>query len=236
MSLSNSLEVSCVIPVRDGARYLGEALDSVLAQTRPPAEIVLVDDGSVDHTVDVAASYGDSVKYLYQEKAGVSAARNRGVAAASGALVAFLDSDDRWLPHKLECQIDQFRLRPGLGISRGFAQGFFCEELSEEQCRADSRFGDPRYTGRIEGQIITWMVRRELFDSVGPFDEDRRFLEDIDWFTRARDSDVQIATLDQTVAQRRLHAGNTTLGQTSEGLRDLADVLKAHLDRKRGKS
>ncbi len=97
--------VSVVIPTYNRSRLLVRAIDSVLAQTVPAAEILVVDDGSTDDTADVVADYGARVRYLRQPNAGVAAARNHGVRAASHELIAFLDSDDIWLPRKLERQL-----------------------------------------------------------------------------------------------------------------------------------
>ena len=101
--------VSAVIPVHNGAAYVAEAVRSALAQTRPPIECLVIDDGSTDATPDVVRELGDQVRYERQERAGVSAARNRGARLARGALVGFLDHDDVWLPTKLERQLESLR-------------------------------------------------------------------------------------------------------------------------------
>jgi len=108
--------ISVIIPAYNHARYLAEAIDSVLAQTYAPLEIIVVDDGSTDGTPAVAASYGDRIRYIRQENAGVGAARNNGIAAARGEYLAFLDSDDIWLPEKLEREIALFDADPQLGF------------------------------------------------------------------------------------------------------------------------
>jgi len=101
--------VSAVIPVYNGAAYVAEAVLSALAQTRPPMECLVIDDGSTDATPDVVRELGDAVRYERQERAGVSAARNRGARLARGALVGFLDHDDVWSPTKLERQLEALR-------------------------------------------------------------------------------------------------------------------------------
>src|SRR6185503_2024667 len=105
-------DVSAVIPAYQAAAFLADAVESVLAQTEPVGEIVVVDDGSTDGTAAVAASFGDRVRYVRQENQGVAAARNRGVAEARGRLVAFLDADDTWEPEKTARQLAHLRAHP----------------------------------------------------------------------------------------------------------------------------
>src|SRR5689334_2160139 len=100
--------VSVVIPTYNRAELVGEAIDSVLGQSRPPLEVIVVDDGSTDDTADVVGRYGARVVYLRQPNCGPATARNVGVARARGDLIALLDSDDRWLPRKLELQVPLF--------------------------------------------------------------------------------------------------------------------------------
>src|SRR3990167_8128796 len=108
--------VSVVIPTYNYARYLPQAIDSVLGQTYPHIEVVVVDDGSTDESRDVLRAYGSRIRWVQQERQGVSAARNRGVRESRGDLVAFLDADDRWLPTKLERQVARWCNEPELGL------------------------------------------------------------------------------------------------------------------------
>ncbi|MGK7898920.1 MAG: glycosyltransferase [Xenococcus sp. (in: cyanobacteria)] len=109
-------KVSVIIPTYNSALYLGEAIDSVLNQTYTNYEIIVIDDGSTDHTVELLEPYQDKVHYFYQENQGVSAARNQGIALAKGELIAFLDADDIFMPHKLEKQVAVFEEQSDLGI------------------------------------------------------------------------------------------------------------------------
>ncbi len=110
------LQVSVVIPTFNYARYLGEAIESVLAQTYPAYEIIVVDDGSTDDTPAVVERYAGKIRGLRIANGGVSRARNTGVAAATGDLIAFLDADDHWQPRKLELQIATFLDHPNAGL------------------------------------------------------------------------------------------------------------------------
>ena len=110
--------VSVVMPVRDRAHCVARAIDGVLAQTYRNFELIVVDDGSTDGTADVVAGYGDAVKLIRQPAGGPYQARNRGVAAARGELIALADSDDVWLPQKLEAQVPLMR-RPEVGLVFG---------------------------------------------------------------------------------------------------------------------
>jgi glycosyltransferase involved in cell wall biosynthesis len=108
--------VSAVVPVYNGARYLRQALDSALAQTYQPLQVVVVDDGSTDASPDIIASYGARVLSIRQANAGVAQARNTGLRAACGELIAFLDQDDWWLPEKVARQVERFQADPDLGL------------------------------------------------------------------------------------------------------------------------
>ena len=124
--------VSVVIPARDGERFLAETIDSVLAQTRPAAEVFVVDDGSRDGTRAIAESYGGTVRCIPQDRAGPGAARNRGVAESRGEYLAFLDHDDLWPRDKLELQLDAFAADPGVQLVFGHMQYFLSPELEPE--------------------------------------------------------------------------------------------------------
>src|SRR5689334_19281127 len=110
------MRTSVVIPAYNYGRYLGRAIDSALAQTRPVDEIIVVDDGSTDNTREVAESFGERIIYVYQKNKGLSAARNTGIRKATGDWVAFLDADDWWHPDKIKRQLEAASKDPEIGL------------------------------------------------------------------------------------------------------------------------
>ena len=125
---TNRFSISVVIPAYNAGKYLGRTIESVLAQSRAPDEIIIVDDGSTDNTADVAAGYGAKIKYIHQENAGASAARNAGINAASSEWIAFLDSDDEWLKDHLQGQTELLSRNPDLVWSTGNFYLCLCDE------------------------------------------------------------------------------------------------------------
>jgi glycosyltransferase involved in cell wall biosynthesis len=178
--------VSVIIPVFNRRSFLKKALASVLEQTYNGHEIIIVDDGSTDGTPDLLSAYGDRIRTLYQPNSGVSAARNAGIREAQGALIAFLDSDDYWLPQKLEKQVAFFETHP---------QTLICQ--TEELWIRNGRRVNPKQrhkkpTGFIFEPSLSLclvspsavMLRRSLLDEVGFFDESLPACEDYDLWLR----------------------------------------------------
>lgn len=115
------MKVSVIIPTYNRGHYISEAINSVLAQDIEGCsiEIIVVDDGSTDNTREITKGFGDKIIYIYQENKGAGAARNRGIENVSGEWIAFLDSDDRWLPHKLSLQFDLLKHFPECQVIHG---------------------------------------------------------------------------------------------------------------------
>jgi glycosyltransferase involved in cell wall biosynthesis len=222
--------VSCVVPVYNGELYLGEALESVLAQTYRPIEVIVVDDGSTDDTADVIASYGDRVWSARLPNSGTPAARNLGLSLARGEFVAFLDADDLWHPEKLARQMARFQARPELDMCVTHAQNFWIPELSEEAARYQGR----RFTQPLPGYVLqTLLVRRRFFDVVGPLDISLRLGDDNDWFLRAYDQGATVELLPEVLLYRRLHHANLTRRTIDQAPEALLRVVKKTLDRRR---
>jgi len=226
--------ISCIVPAFNGERYLGEALDSIFAQTYGPLEVLVVDDGSTDGTADLVTGYGDRVRSLFQPNAGQAAARNRGLQAAHGEFVAFLDHDDLWHPEKLARQMARFEVRPELDLCVAHARNFWSPELPEVPpwLRGHSRFTQPvaAYT------LGALLARRSIFDAVGTFDPALPVGEDTDWFLRAVEHGPTIELLPDVLLHRRLHETNRSwrsAAPTSTDRAIFAQIVKASLDRRR---
>jgi glycosyltransferase involved in cell wall biosynthesis len=217
--------------VRDGERYLAEAIDSVLAQTHPAAEVLVVDDGSTDGTQAIAESYGGKVRCIPQDGAGPGAARNRGVAESSGEYVAFIDHDDRWTRDKLEVQLAALADDARLDLVFGHAQGFVSPELDEDTARTIVCPPEPQ-PGVFPGTLL---ARREALVRAGGFGTARYGNEFLDLLLRSDELGLRRRTLPETVLLRRLHRTNFHIANP-EARREYAFSLKESLDRRRAES
>lgn len=220
--------VSVVVTCFNRERYLGEALDSLLAQTFTGHEIILVDDGSTDGSAAVAARHGDRLRYVHQENRGASAAKNAGVDLARGRYIAFLDSDDLWTPDKLSAQLAYARTHPEADLLYAHGRQFISPELPEAErarlCCPVEPMPAPT-TG-------TLLVERATFRRVGPFRTDLKVGIDVEWHLRAKGLGLTIAVLPETLLLRRVHTTNSGLTEQGER-RQHARILKEHLDRVR---
>jgi glycosyltransferase involved in cell wall biosynthesis len=176
--------ISVVIPNYNYAKYVGEAIQSVLDQTWSNREVVVVDDGSTDNSVEVIQGFGDQVRLVQQENQHLSAARNTGIRTARGEWIAFLDSDDLWHPRKLELQVTALRNHPDWAYVGG-------DVLEEEEYpdfdgksirTEESTLQDFLAYTPMSGSVA--LVKRECFDKVGMFDPDLRSSEDLDMWLR----------------------------------------------------
>jgi glycosyltransferase involved in cell wall biosynthesis len=178
--------ISVIIPTYNRGWIINEAIDSVLAQEYINYELIVVDDGSTDDTHDILNSYQKNFLVLRQNNKGVSAARNRGLAAASGRLIAFLDSDDTWLPQKLSQQVDFFQSNPDALICQ-------TEEIwIRNNVRVNPKKRHKKPSGMIFEPSLSLclvspsavMIKRNLFEEVGLFDETLPACEDYDLWLR----------------------------------------------------
>lgn len=220
--------VSVVIPLYNAAPFIGEALASVQAEGHPALEVIVVDDGSTDGSLALALERFPGVRAIRQERAGIGAARNRGVAMARGQVLAFLDADDRWPPGRLAPLLAALARLDSPGMVFGRVRHFLCPSLG---ARDRTRFHcpDEPVPGYSAGAMVTRLVD---FRSVGPFEEDLRVGEFLGWLARARDRGLAGATIEEVVLERRIHGANQTL-RARGAFADYVLMLKRSLDRRR---
>lgn len=222
--------VSCIVPVFNGERYLGEALNSILGQTYRPLEIIVADDGSTDGTAALAAGYREHVRYLAQATAGPAAARNLGLRAARGEFVAFLDQDDLWHPEKLARQTTWFQVRPDLDLSVTHVRLFWMPELIQEEAR---------YRGHRRAQTLpgyattTLLARRQLFETVGQFNTALWFGDATEWFLRAAEHGAGMELLPDVLTYHRMHTTNLSRRRAHASRDEYVQIVKASLDHRR---
>ncbi|HUT55338.1 MAG TPA: glycosyltransferase family A protein [bacterium] len=182
------MKISVIIPVWNRPREVVKAIESALGQTLPPFEIIVADDGSTDGTGDAVAAFGPPVRLIRQDQRGPAAARNRAAAQATGDWLAFLDSDDRWLPGKLERQAQAIQ---DSGAAMAHSNGWIVTglEAPADPATLKSRYemlkpaqgadclADFLYSGIITSSL---MIRRDVFEAAGGFDESFRVNEDVE--------------------------------------------------------
>lgn len=217
--------LSVVIATHNRAAFVGDAINSVLDQQAAVLEIIVVDDGSRDHTADIVRGFGPPVRYVYQENSGPSAARNHGMKLATGEVLGFLDDDDLWAPGKLGLQLPQLLRTPDIDIVLGRTQRM----IRRETGRGDSSFVEYREPVRLYS-LGCALFRRTAFDRVGFLDEKMRHAEDDDWFMRARSLKVGMLFLPDVSLYYRFHENNMSYDKSAK-MPYMLRLVKNRLDR-----
>ncbi|MFU8770510.1 MAG: glycosyltransferase family 2 protein [Desulfotignum sp.] len=195
-------QISVIIPTFNRAWTLARAVDSVLAQTCAPKEVIVVDDGSTDSTQEVLSAYGDRIRVLVQPNRGVSSARNLGIRNSHGGFIALLDSDDQWMPEKLACQAAFFTAHP---------EAMICQ-TQEIWIRNGVRVNPGNKHKKLSGMIFepslhlclvspsAVMMKKSLFEIKGMFNEDFPVCEDYDfWLRVSRDMPIYLVDRPLTI-------------------------------------
>jgi glycosyltransferase involved in cell wall biosynthesis len=222
-----ALAVSVVVPVHNGMRFLGHAIESVLAQRHPALEILVVDDGSTDQTPDVANAMAGAIRYIRQENRGPAAARNAGIRLARAEVLAFVDADDLWPAGKLDRQLPVLAAGRPVDIVMGYTQPMIMTRPVE-----DVRALQPVLSPRLSLSVGASLYRRSVFERFGAFDEAIRVAEDLDWLLRAREAGARIQVVNAVTLLYRENPGSLTYEKDPAQL-SFFRVLKRSLDRRR---
>ena len=219
----NKSQVSVVIPAHNGARYLSDAINSVLRQTCVPGEIIVVDNGSTDDTEKVAKSFPE-ITYHRLSEACVASARQYGIEQSAGAFIAFLDQDDLWLPDKLVSQIRYLNEHPDSDCVIGQQMMFLEPEMTKPHWVKTSLLGIP-LPGYLPSAL---MLRRTILAKTGAFDASFALVSDVAWFFKVRHMGLQIGSVDQVVVHKRIHTQNES-GQVRSCQDEILRVIKQFL-------
>lgn len=207
--------VSVVIPCYNQGRYLGEAIESALAQDLNAQEVIVINDGSTERSGEVARSFGERIRYLDQENRGVSAARNAGIRLAAGRYIAFLDADDLCLPGRLSTQTTILDRHPNVGLVA--CDAFMVNEAGERFQRLSRTGIVPNNRGNFRWETVSYcalpstvMVRRECFEHLGGFEDSLRSMGE-DWLMWVKLSFAYDMTyIDSALVGYRIHSQNAT--------------------------
>ena len=201
-----SKRTSVIVPVRNGARFIREGLESAMQQLAPDDEIVVVDDASTDATLSVLSSMQDQrIRVLAGSGRGVSSARNIGLAAASGAFIAFLDHDDLWPPERHSVLLQALLADPSIDCAFGRLR----IRMEHDAIALPQLAG---MEGRLASNLslCTALFRRRILDAAGWFDEDMPFCEDTDYFVRLVECNYSVVSCEIDALIYRRHSTNAT--------------------------
>jgi glycosyltransferase involved in cell wall biosynthesis len=219
--------ISVVIPVFNTEQFLGDAIASVLIQGDGLLEVIVVDDGSTDGSAAIAEGFDDPVRVIRQSNAGPGAARNRGVEAARGEYITFLDADDTYTSDKFGLQIRRLDGHSGVDIVIGRQRYLMLEgDIGGEPQL--SEFHDDH----LSLQLGACLFRQHVFNRVGLLDESMRMCEDWDWFMRAREAGIPLLLHRHVVLNQRVHTTNITR-QREAGARFTLQMMRRSLARRR---
>ncbi len=225
--ICNTPTISTIIPVFNAAKYIEEAIESVLAQNVTNHELVLLNDGSTDRSAEILNKYKSKATVIHSSNRGTAITLNEAVKLSNGEFLTFLDADDIWLPDKLNLQLASFNKDTELDCCFGHINQFISPELPIE---IQSRFiiptdPQPGYNRQ------SLMVKRKSFIKVGYFDEALKTGEFIDWYLRAKSKNLKMNMLSEVVTNRRIH--DKSMGSSHDHDSQFAIIMKRHLDRKR---
>lgn len=234
--MSSLPSVSVILPVKNGARYIKESLQSVVAQDHPPCEILVLDDESTDETESIARTFeSQGVRFISNHPSlGIAGSLNLGIQLACGELLGFTSHDDIWVPHKLRKQAELFAARPELDYCITLVRPF----LDPGMTAPPAGFRPELVGADVPGYLIETLVARpRTFGRAGNFDTSFPQGEDTDWYARVRELGLKGEMIDEVLVHKRLHGNSTTYNsdRAQQGRRALLRVVKQSLERRRTK-
>ena len=210
MKSTIAANVSVIIPVYNAAPWLAATIESVLGQSTPPRQVIVVNDGSTDQSVAIAQRYLPQIELVQQPNAGCAHARNRGVALATGDYLAFLDADDYWTSEKLALQLAAFAQTPALEAVWGQVK----QTCTITTAQPDAvGFGMDAQDGY---NLNTLLIRLQAFHRIGGFDPTIPLTNAVEWLWRARRLGLVSQMLPDVLAWRRIHGENMSIRQRSQ--------------------
>ena len=198
--------VSVIIPVYNAENFIEEAILSIFAQEYEPMEIIAINDGSTDASLEKLQKYAKDIRIIDQGNAGVAAARNNGVVQSSGAYIAFLDNDDLFLPGKISAQVAYLEKHPDIHMCVPLCEGFLEYGVQKPDWVRDG-FLDIAHRNLSPS---AWLIRKQLFSHVGMFDPQYVIASDTDWIARVIKAGYKIGTAEQVLWRKRVHQKNAS--------------------------
>lgn len=197
---NNNPLLSIIIPVYNSELFIEETINKIYTQNYSPFELIIIDDGSTDNTAEIIKKNFPETLYYFQENKGPSAARNQGLKMCNGELIVFIDSDDYWENNSLHILSDFLLKNPDILIVEGTLREFITQN-DEIQFISEAYY---------MSNLGTCMFRKEVFDIVGVFDERLICAQDIDWYIRAWENNIEKSRVDHNILNYRKHANSLT--------------------------
>ena len=218
--------ISVMIPTYNNAKYIKQAIESIYVQNYYNIEIIVVDDGSTDNTKEIVQQY-KYIRYFYIDHKGISVARNTAIEKSRGEYIAFLDSDDYWLPNKLNTQIQYFNDNPDCKIVFTKYENFFEDEKLKTNKRA---MHEKMMENFLKQYLPSSLIKKELFEKYGNFDENFSGVEDTEFLYRLLKRGVSVNHIIPFVFYvRRIHGRNVTLNYNKDTVKYITAILRKGL-------
>lgn len=214
--------VSVIIPVRNASKFLHDSLASIFNQSYQDIEIIVVDDGSDDQSIEILKSFQEKVKIISQSKVGAWAARNRAISESSGDIICLHDADDISLPLRVELQVNELKNNPNSLI---FTHLYEFKDKFNPNIK-EREIEKIKLAGVCPGTLL---LKKNLFYKIGEFENKWILASFLDWLKKAQSLGIQKQVLSQALLARRIHSENTTLKNKDLLKKEYLEVIKNNL-------